>query len=217
MDIEILLLLFGLAVFAGTIDAIAGGGGLITVPALLLSGITPLQVLATNKTQATFGTGMAVFVMVRKQLVTLPSMYMSIIYVAISAALGVVIVQWIDQSALEFLIPLILFVMTFYVIFSPKPSEVERTPRMKPASFRWVSAAIGLYDGVLGPGAGSMFTLSHVGLRGTPIIEATARAKVLNLTSNIASLIVFLVSGHIVWMIAVVMIAGQVYRRLYRG
>lgn len=179
MDIEILALLFLAGAVAGCVDAIAGGGGIITLPALLLSGLPPLNVLATNKAQSMCGTLIAVIVMIRKKLVTLREMRIFILYVAIGSALGTALVQWIDKSMLEAVIPVVLVVMVFYVLLSPKASDVEATPRMEEKPFRWLSGVIGAYDGILGPGTGSMFALSHVGLRGFPIRQATARAKVL--------------------------------------
>lgn len=210
MDIEILALLFLAGAVAGCVDAIAGGGGIITLPALLLTGLPPLNVLATNKAQSMCGTLMAVIVMIRKKLVTIKEMRIFILYVAIGSALGTALVQWVDKSMLESIIPVVLVVMVFYVLLSPKASDIQATPRMGEKPFRWLSGAIGAYDGVLGPGTGSMFALSHVGLRGLPIRQATARAKVLNLTSNVASFALFLIGGYVVWSAAAVMIAGQV-------
>lgn len=210
MDIEILALLFLAGAVAGCVDAIAGGGGIITLPALLLTGLPPLNVLATNKAQSMCGTLIAVIVMIRKKLVTLREMRIFILYVAVGSALGTALVQWIDTSTLESVIPVVLVVMVFYVLLSPKASDIEAAPRMGEKPFRWLSGVIGAYDGILGPGTGSMFALSHVGLRGFPIRQATARAKVLNLTSNLASFILFLIGGYVVWTAAAVMIAGQV-------
>lgn len=210
MDILTLFLLFGAGLIASIIDAIAGGGGLITMPALLLTGLPPLNILATNKAQSTCGTFMACMVMLRKKLVTLPELKIFILYVAIGSALGTFVVQWIDKSTLEFLVPIVLVVMTFYVLLSPKASEIQSEPRMEEKPFRFVCAAIGAYDGILGPGTGSMFALSHVGLRGFPIIQATARTKILNLVSNVASLVLFLIGGHVVWVAAAAMIFGQI-------
>lgn len=202
-------MLFVAALVAGFIDAIAGGGGLVTLPALLLTGLPSLQVLATNKAQSMCGTFMAVTVMIRKKMVRLAEMKMFIIYVAMGSALGTVIVQWIDKETLQFIVPIVLIVMTFYVLLSPKASDIDAEPRVKEPAFRWICSAIGMYDGILGPGTGSMFALSHVGLRGYAIKVATARAKVLNLTSNMASFILFLIGGHVVWSYAAVMVCGQ--------
>lgn len=210
MDSFTLFLLFGAALAAGFVDAIAGGGGLITLPALLLTGLPPLNVLATNKTQSMCGTFIAVTVMIRKKLVFLADMKIFILYVALGSAVGTFVVQWIDKSTLEFFVPIVLVIMTFYVLLSPKASDIHAEPRIKEPAFRWVCSAIGMYDGILGPGTGSMFALSHVGLRGFPIKQATARAKVLNLTSNAASFLLFLIGGHVVWMAAAVMVCGQV-------
>lgn len=210
MVIETYLLLFVAAGVAGFVDAIAGGGGLITLPALLLTGLPSLQVLATNKTQSMCGTLMAVTVMLRKKMITLMEMKIFIIYVAIGSALGTIIVQWISKETLEFIVPIVLVVMTFYVLLSPKASDLHAEPRIKEAPFKWICSAIGMYDGVLGPGTGSMFALSHVGLRGYAIKVATAKAKVLNLTSNMASFLLFLFGGHVVWSCAAVMVCGQI-------
>lgn len=210
MDIDVLGLLFLAGAVAGLVDAIAGGGGLITVPALLLTGLPPLNVLATNKCQSMCGTLVAVWVMIRKGMVSLSEMWVYILYVAIGACLGTAVVQWIDRAMLEFMIPAVLVAVTFYVLLSPKASDLHAEPRISEKVFRWVCGAIGMYDGALGPGTGSMFALSHVGLRGIPIRKATARTKILNFTSNFASFALFLIGGHVVWLAAFAMAGGQI-------
>ena len=205
-----LLLLFLAASAASIVDAIAGGGGLITIPALLLTGLPPVNVLATNKTQGMCGTFVSSAVMLRKKMVSLPEMKKSIAFVACGAMLGTLLVQWIDRSTLEFIIPCVLVFVTLYVLLSPKASDLETKPRITEGPFRFICTAIGMYDGALGPGTGSMYALTHVGLRGMPIRQSTARAKILNFTSNIFSFLVFLIGGHVVWGAAACMIVGQV-------
>lgn len=209
MDIEIYGFLFLAALVAGFVDAIAGGSGFITTPALLLSGLPPLQVLATGKCQSMFGTIIATYVMYSKKLLNIRVMIQPIIFVAVGALLGTVVVQQINREVLEFLIPCVLVIMLVYVLFFANMSDVQTIPRIKDAAYRYVAAIIGFYDGFIGPGTGSMFALSQVGLCGLSMREATARAKLYNLVSNMASFIMFSVGGYIYWQAAAVMIVGQ--------
>ena len=208
---ELLLLLFGVAVFAGFVDTLAGGGGLITVPVLLLSGLPPIQALATNKIQSAFGTMVATANMFRGRLIKLDNIRLPFIMSLVGAALGTLLVQQLDVAVLDVVIPIVLILIGLYFLLAKGAGAVERKPRMSEKPFNTtVVPIIGFYDGLFGPGTGSFFSLANVALRGEQIVQATAKAKAFNFASNIASAVVFILAAKVVWPVGIVMMVGQV-------
>lgn len=212
LGLDYLLLLTLVAGVAGFIDTIAGGGGLITIPVLLLSGMNPIAALATNKFQATGGSTTASIRLIRKGLaMPLKSLWRLIALVFIGSSLGALILFFIDMQALEVLIPIVLGFIAFYYLFAKGAGDLETKPRMSAKIYnRTILPLIGFYDGCLGPGTGAFFATSLVALRGKNLIEATVYAKIFNATSNIASLIIFLFGGMVVWSAGIAMLIGQI-------
>ena len=196
------------AVLTGFIDAIAGGGGLIMMPALLFAGVPPVNALATNKLQSMFGTAVACFNYWRKGLVDWRANRLTIILVFLGASLGVWVVQSLDTKALSLIIPILLMSVALYVILSPRMSDDDAHQRLDARAYSPVGALIGFYDGFFGPGTGSFFTASLVGLRGYGLTRATALTKLFNLTSNIASVLLFAIGGKMFWLLGLCMAAG---------
>ena len=174
------------AVLTGFIDAIAGGGGLIMMPALLSAGVPPINALATNKLQSMFGTATACANYSRGGLIDWRANLLTILLVFAGASVGVIVVQTIDTRALSLIIPLLLIAVALYVLFSPRMSDEDAHQRISARGYAPVGAAIGAYDGFFGPGTGSFFAASLVGLRGLGLTRATALTKLLNFTSNVA-------------------------------
>lgn len=213
MELEItlalVLLLTGFA--AGLIDAIAGGGGMIALPVLLACGLNPVEALATNKLQGSFGTLTAARYFVRKRLVDLTRMRTPIVCTFIGAATGTLLIQLMDAGFLATLMPILLIAIALFFMFSPTISDEDKQQRLTPSLFGLViGSSIGFYDGFFGPGTGTFFTLAYVTLAGYGMAKATAHTKVLNFTSNIASLLFFAFGGHIIWFAGLIMAAGQV-------
>ena len=177
------------AILTGFIDAIAGGGGLIMMPALLSAGVPPINALATNKLQSMFGTAVACSNYARKGLVDWRANLLTVLMVFGGATVGVIVVQAIETSALSLIIPLLLMGVAVYVLVSPRMSDEDAHQRISARGYSPVGAAIGAYDGFFGPGTGSFFTATLVGLRGLGLTRATALTKLFNLTSNIASVL----------------------------
>jgi hypothetical protein len=200
--------LTAVALVTGFIDAIAGGGGLIMMPALLSAGVPPVHALATNKLQSMFGTATACFNYWRKGLVDWRANLLTIILVAVGASIGVILVQSIDTRALSLIIPLLLMAVAIYVIASPRMSDEDAHQRLSARGYSAVGGAIGVYDGFFGPGAGSFYTASLVGLRGLGLTRATALTKLFNLTSNVASVLFFAIGGKMFWLLGFCMAAG---------
>ncbi|MGI9276039.1 MAG: TSUP family transporter [Endozoicomonas sp.] len=208
-DWAFILLLVGFA--AGFVDSIAGGGGLITVPALLAAGLNPAQALATNKLQSSSGAFSASYYFVRRGLVNLKDLRLAILMTFAGSAIGTLLVQEIDASVLEQLIPFMMIAIAAYFLFSPSVNDESRQKKITMVAFAVTAAvAIGFYDGFFGPGTGSFFAIAFVSLMGFSLTKATAHTKVLNFTSNIASLLFFILGGAVVWQVGLVMIVGQV-------
>ncbi len=205
---EVLIPLFFIAGFAGCIDAMAGGGGLITVPALLATGISPTQALATNKLQSTGGSLTASLYFVRRGVVNLKEMGFAILCTFVGSALGTVLVQQVDASLLSALIPILLIGIAVYFLFSKNVGESEQKITLHTFALT-AGIAIGFYDGFFGPGTGSFFAIAFVTLMGFALPKATAHTKILNCTSNVASLLFFIFGGQVVWTLGFVMMAGQ--------
>lgn len=209
-SIDIAALLFLVALGAGFVDSIAGGGGLIAIPALLWAGLGPVETLATNKAQAVFGSGTAAVNFIRQGALDLRSIAFAVLCTFIGAATGALLIQQVDGAALERLIPLLLIGFALYFLFSPRVSDLDSHERLgRPAFALTVGLGVGFYDGFFGPGTGTFFAMGYVALLGYSLRRATAHSKLLNLTSNLAALLFFLPGGHIDWTIAAVMALGQ--------
>lgn len=193
-----LLLLFVAAFLAGLIDAIAGGGGLITVPALLAIGLPPQVALGTNKLQASFGSGSAMLHFVRSGTVRLDECLSGIFWTAVGAGTGVLAIQRLDPHFLRQLVPWLLAGIAIYTLVTPKLGAEDVRARLSPRIFYPLfGLAIGFYDGFFGPGTGSFWAMAFVLLLGCSLVKATAQTKVMNFTSNIVALGIFLMAGQV--------------------
>ena len=213
MDIwspEVLAALTGVALLAGFVDAIAGGGGLLALPALLAAGLPPLQALATNKLQGSFGTFTATLNFLHKGALDLRSLGFAVVCTFVGAVAGTLAVQALDPALLSRAIPLLLVGFALYFLLSPRVGDLDVRQRLHEHGFALlVGFGMGFYDGFFGPGAGSFFTFAFVALLGYNLRRATASTKLLNFTSNVASLLFFVLGGHVVWTLGLAMGAGQ--------
>lgn len=211
LSTDLLAFLAIAALLAGFIDAVAGGGGLITIPALLSAGIPPAAALATNKLQGSFGTAMATFTFWRAGQIELKAMAFTVACVFAGAAAGTVAVQVTGAGFMTAVIPVLLVAIALYFLLSPRVGDMEARARMTlPAFSLTVGFAVGFYDGFFGPGTGSFFALGCVALLGMNMRRATANTKLLNFTSNVVSLGVFALGGQIVWQVGLTMAVAQV-------
>jgi uncharacterized protein len=210
ITIELLSILFIVAIVAGLLDTLAGGGGLISVPALILSGLGPLAALGTNKLQGSMGTATATFLMIKNKRIKWHEVKQLMLFAFIGATIGTIAIQFINPEVLNYVIPIVISFIGIYFLLSPTPNEQQTKPKVSKRVYRnIVIPTIGCYDGLFGPGTGSFFALAGISLRGNGIINSTAIAKSLNFSTNIASLIIFLIAGKIVWTIGLVMMLGQ--------
>ncbi|WP_404333443.1 TSUP family transporter [Sphingomonas sp. MMS12-HWE2-04] len=207
---ELIAMLALVALVAGFIDAMAGGGGLLTIPALLASGIPPVYALGTNKLQSCFGTGGAFLAFARKGHIDFRRFGVPAACVLAGAALGAFVLQSINSAFLSGFVPALLIAMAIYFLVAPKMGEDDRHARLAPAGLAQLLAAIGFYDGFFGPGTGSFFTAALVGLAGLGMVRAIAHAKFFNFASNLAGLAVLVASGKVLWTLGFAMAAGSI-------
>ncbi|NHB93273.1 sulfite exporter TauE/SafE family protein [Photorhabdus cinerea] len=209
--VEVYGLLFLVAVIAGFIDSISGGGGLLTIPALLSVGVSPVQALATNKLQAVGGSFSASLYFVRYGAVDLKSQRFAILMTLFGSMTGAIIVQFMKPDFLSQLLPVLVIIIGLYFLLTPAIGMEDRHRRLTPVAFAClIGGGLGLYDGVFGPGVGSFYALAYVALCGYNLAKSTAHAKVLNFASNIGSLVLFILGGQVLWVLGLVMLAGQV-------
>jgi uncharacterized membrane protein YfcA len=207
---EVLTLLFAAGLSAGFVDAVAGGGGLITVPVLMWVGVPPQMVLGTNKMQACCGTLLAVVRYAKAGLVTRADVRLTVLVTFLFALLGTYGVTQVSNDLLKKLVPWMLLAIAIYAFITPKFGQVHGRARLSPMVFALlVGSVLGFYDGFFGPGTGSFWTLACISLLGLELTRATAYTKVVNLTSNVASLLAFLRADCVRFDIAAVMIVGQ--------
>lgn len=205
------LLLILAAFLAGFVDSIAGGGGLISVPALLLAGASPIEALATNKLQGTFGAATATISYARAGHVDLRQQIGMAGISGIGGALGAGVAHLMPAEFLRLVMPVILVAVALFFAFKPGLSDADRVQRMRPGIFALTAVPlIAAYDGFFGPGTGSFFMLAFVMLAGFGVLKATAHTKLLNFASNLGSLAVFVPTGALWWWVGLLMAAAQV-------
>jgi uncharacterized protein len=210
IDLTTVLLLSLVGLVAGFIDAIAGGGGLLALPSLLLAGLDPVSALATNKLQGSFGTASASHTFWKKGLLKPGEHKIEIATVFCGAALGVLAVAYAPIQMLQSVMPVMLILVAIYFALAPKLSVDRSIPKLSSGIFAFfIAPLIGFYDGIFGPGTGSFFMLALVALFGLGVVEATGRTKLLNFTSNIAALLMFILGGKIVWAVGLSMGVAQ--------
>jgi len=206
------LMLAAAAFAAGFVDSIAGGGGLITVPALLLAGFSPVAALGTNKLQGMFGSGSATLHYARKGQVDLRRQLPSALLALIGSAAGALLATVVPGDFLRALLPVLLIAIALYFAFKPNMNDIDRAERLPPFLFGLiVPPVIGMYDGLFGPGAGSFYMLAFVSLAGYGVLKATAHTKLLNFASNIGGFAIFAAVGVIDWKIGLMMGAAQFF------
>jgi uncharacterized membrane protein YfcA len=203
-------LFFAAGLVAGTVDAIAGGGGLIALPTLLSAGLPVPLALGTSKLGAVFGSGSATWSFVQRGLVRPRACVPGILLTALGALAGAFAVRGLDPELLARVIPWLLAVIVIYMMFRPKLGETSRRHRMEPPVFYLLfGLGFGFYDGFFGPGVGSFWTVAFIMLLGYDFLQAAAHTKLMNFTSNAAALVLFAGTGSVLLAPGLVMGAGQ--------
>ena len=200
------------AFFAGLIDSVAGGGGLISLPATLLAGVPPQMALGTGKFMASMGTAASFLTYARSGVVAWRVAAVGAGFSLIGSILGSRTVLFIDNAVLGKVILVLLplaALLTFMPIRSPREGKSVGTFALY-AVTPLLCACIGFYDGFFGPGTGSFMLLGLHCLLGLGLVTSSATAKAFNLASNVSSLIVFIVSGKIYYFAALPMALANV-------
>jgi len=209
MEIATFLVLVGAAFCAGVTDAIAGGGGLITMPALLSSGLPVATALGTNKGQSVFGSAAALVSFWRAGRIERARVAALFVPALAGAATGAAIAAHLDPKVLRPLVIALLVGAALFVALRPPLRVVART---RPPSRRIAAAialTIGAYDGFFGPGTGTFLIVALVAWQGDGVLAASAHAKVANFASNLAAVALFASQDQIAWGIALPMALFQ--------
>ena len=202
---------FVAAFLGGFIDAIAGGGGLITLPAIMAMGVPPHLALGTNKLQGVFGSFTATLNFTKKGLIDYKECFIGIVFTFIGALIGAMLILFLNANFLKIIIPFLLIAIFIYTLFMPKIGESDRAAKMNGGLFYVIfGLVLGFYDGFFGPGAGSFWMFAMVALIGLNLKKAVAHTKALNFTSNIVALGVFIAGGQILWLVGFLMAVGQI-------
>jgi len=211
-DLTIATALFLLAAsfFAGFIDSIAGGGGLIQLPALLigLPKSETAEVLGTNKLSSIFGTSTAA-VLYRKQIKPDPKVLLAMgLPALLGSAGGAMLASKIPTSSMRPMVLVLLIIVAVYTWFKPdlgKFENLRHLPKRRVQIAALAGVIIGFYDGIFGPGTGSFLMLILVASLGYAFITASAIAKVVNVATNVGAILVFGINGAVIWQIGIIM------------
>jgi len=208
VDVLTIVLLSIAALGAGTVDAIAGGGGLITVPALLTAGLPPVQALGTNKGQSVWGSGAALVAFWRADRVDRKQASYTFGLGFLGSLGGATLVNAIDKNALKPIVIAMLIGAAVLLVIR-KPSRDQDAGHAKWYVAALLALVIGAYDGFFGPGTGTFLIVGFVTLCGRSLVHASADAKVVNFASNLAAVCIFTIHDAIVWRVAIPMAFAQ--------
>lgn len=208
VDVLTIVLLTLAALGAGTVDAIAGGGGLVTLPALLAAGLSPHHALGTNKGQSMWGSGAALVAFWRANRVERAQAPVTFSLGFAGSLAGAAVVSAIDKDALRPIV-IAMLVGAAVLLVVRKPAREHDAPDAKWWIAGLLALVVGAYDGFFGPGTGTFLIVGFVVLCGRSLVHASADAKVVNFASNLAAVGVFASSGYIVWELALPMAFGQ--------
>ena len=209
MTSEIILILMLVAMVAGFIDAIAGGGGLITLPALLLSGLSPVQALATNKLQSSAGSFSATIAFFRQGLINWRHSKWVFFAALTGGMIGALLATRLPATFLQIVVPILLLCVATYFVLSPNLDGKEKRAKISRTLFLLTFVPlIGFYDGIFGPGTGSFFMVAFVLMLGSTLVDAIAETKLANFASNIGSLLIFAFSGEMQILVGLLMAVG---------
>jgi len=203
-------LLFATGLVAGFVDAIAGGGGLITLPVILSLGGDPQSALGTNKLQATFGSGSATWHYAGAGAVDLRDCGRGAVLTFVGALVGTLGVRQIGPNTLKVVIPLLLIAVAAYMLRHPQLGATNRSAHMSRARFDLTfGLLLGFYDGFFGPGTGTFWAMAFVLALGFNLTRATGYTKAMNFSSNLCSFLLFALAGKVNYGAGITMGVGQ--------
>ncbi len=208
---QLFALLFATGFFAGFVDSIAGGGGLISLPILMSTGMPPQMALGTNKLQGSFGTFIAACNYTHKGAVTLKKTRVGVCFTLIGALAGAWAIQRLDPWFLNYIIPLLLAGVFVYTLVSRDLGKSTTRARM-PLNLFFVIFGLGLgfYDGFFGPGTGNFWMTAFMVVMGFSMTRAAGFTRIMNLVSNVVALAVFVAGKNVVYSVGITMALGQI-------
>ena len=206
MTLTVILLLSGMSFLAGFIDAVAGGGGLILMPSLLVAGIPPQMALGTNKFAGMLGTMTALINFVRSRKVIWKIALVGVGFSLVGSVLGTRAILHFDQTTAAKIIVLLLpvpAILTFLPKRRIKTSETEFSSMNMYLHVPLLCLVIGFYDGFFGPGTGTFLIFGFYAFLGLHLINASAVSKVFNLASNVGSFLTFVFAHKVLYSIGI--------------
>jgi uncharacterized membrane protein YfcA len=207
-SLAVIAALFVVALLAGVVDAIGGGGGLLTVPALLATGLPAPLVFGTNKGSAVFGSGAALLRFARAGLIDRRRAAWLFPLGLVGSLGGAALLLALDPKVLRPLVLVLLLVAGVVVAFV-KPVASAAPVQRAQLKAAGLALLVGCYDGFFGPGTGTFLIIGFVTLLHLTLQQASANAKVVNFASNLAAVVVFVIKGTVVWKLSVPMAVGQ--------
>lgn len=208
ISVWVIVLCVFAAFLAGFVDAVAGGGGLIQLPTLLVAfPNAPLAaIMGTNKSVSIIGTSAAANTY-RKRMPTNRKLLIPMVACAFVGSLsGSALVTYVERSWFEPIILIILIAVAIFTIVRPKFGQHEKSNANAPIlKASLIGGAIGFYDGIIGPGTGMFLLFGLVSVLGATFLQASATAKFVNVATNFASLVIFIPGGHIIWLLTLFM------------
>ena len=206
-NLRILILICPLVFLAGIIDAVAGGGGLITLPAYLIAGLPPHMATATNKCGSTFGTIFATVRFLRGGKIQLKSAVCAAAAALVGSFLGARLNLIVSDRILTYIMLIVVPVMAVFLFLKRDFGTEDHSDSLQPASLLLRAAGIGLvvgtYDGFFGPGAGTFLTLAFCRICRYDLLTSSGNTKMVNAASNAAALVTFAFSGQVLWAIGI--------------
>lgn len=205
LTMETFLIVCPLLFLAGLVDAIGGGGGLISLPAYLLAGVPVHNAIATNKLSSTCGTTLATLRFIRQGLVNWKLALPTIVLAVLGSSLGANLSMATEEGVMEKILFVVLPIVAFLVL-NPKIFHDNGNQEITLSRGTWITAVVssfvvGMYDGFYGPGTGTFLIIAFTAFAKLSITSANAQAKVINLTTNITSLTIFLLNGQVIFLL----------------
>lgn len=197
------LIVCPLVFLAGFVDSIAGGGGLISLPAYMIAGLPAHTAIATNKLSSTLGTVASTGRFLKNGYIPVKLSLCAAVMALIGSAVGANISMLLPEQVLQGMLLVVLPIVAFYVLKNKSMGENEKTgtlpfPKMLMVAMG-AALVIGVYDGIYGPGTGTFLLLILTGLGRMDLRSAAGATKVINLSSNVAALITFVAHGQVYW------------------
>jgi uncharacterized membrane protein YfcA len=208
---DLVIMLMAAAFVAGIVDAIAGGGGLITLPALVLAGAPPVTAIATNKVQGVFGAGMAAWAYSRAGHVDLRAQIGPAAIAFVAAVIGAFLTAQLPTDVIRFGLPVLLIAIALFFALKPGLDDIDRARKISAGVFIvTIVPLVAFYDGLIGPGAGAFYMIGFVALAGFGVLKATAHTKLLNFASNAGGIAAYALVAEPWWMVGLAMAVAQV-------